>query len=218
MAKATLTITSKNYGAWSLRGWLLCKFAGLDFDEVVLENGDPSARAELLLLAPSFRVPCLISDDVEVWDTLAIAEYLAETYPAAGLLPSEAAARAHCRSVCGEMHSGFTNLRSALPMNIRSKHEDFKVWSGVSADIDRIIVIWTECLNEYGGPYLFGDSPSMADAMFAPVCCRFHTYGIQLDDTLRAYRDRMLALPEMQEWVAAAEQEPDAIEELDAEF
>jgi glutathione S-transferase len=218
MPKATLTITSKNYGAWSLRGWLLCKFAGLDFDEVVLENGDPAARAELLLLAPSFRVPCLIADDVEVWDTVAIAEYLAETHPAAGLLPSDAAARAHCRSVCGEMHSGFTNLRSALPMNIRAKHEDFKVWSGVSADIDRIIVIWTECLNEYGGPYLFGSTPSMADAMFAPVCCRFHTYGIQLDEKLSAYCDRMLALPEMQEWVAAAEQEPDAIEELDAEF
>jgi glutathione S-transferase len=218
MAKATLTITSKNYGAWSLRGWLLCKFAGITFDEVVLENGHPSARAELLLLAPSFRVPCLTVDDVEVWDTLAIGEYLAEAHPDVGLLPTEPSARAHCRSVCGEMHSGFTNLRSALPMNVRAKHDDFKVWTGVTADIERICGIWSECLERYGGPFLFGAEPSMADAMFAPVCCRFHTYGVQVDDTSRAYCDRMLALPEMQEWIVAAEQEPDAIEELDAEF
>jgi glutathione S-transferase len=218
MAKATLTITSKNYGAWSLRGWLLCKFAGLDFDEVVLENAHPSARAELLLLAPSFRVPCLLCDDIEVWDTLAIGEFLAETYPESGLLPTDPAARAHCRSVSGEMHSGFTNLRSALPMNLRAKHEDFKVWSGIEADIDRIADIWRECLDRYGGPFLFGSAPSMADAMFAPVCCRFRTYGIRLDDTLQPYCDRMLALPAMQDWIAAAQQEPDAIEELDAEF
>jgi glutathione S-transferase len=218
MSKATLTLTSKNYGAWSLRGWLLCKMAGLDFDEHVLESDDPSTRAELLLLAPSFRVPCLSIDGIDVWDTLAIGEYLHEMCPDAGLLPREPRARAHCRSVCGEMHSGFANLRSALPMNIRAHHEDFKVWSGVQADIDRVTSVWDECLSTYGGPFLFGSAPTMADAMYAPVCSRFRTYGIDLNETLQRYCDRMLALPWMEEWIAEAEKEPDAIEELENDF
>jgi glutathione S-transferase len=218
MSKATLTLTSKNYGAWSLRGWLLCKMAGLDFDEHVLESDDPSTRAELLLLAPSFRVPCLEIDGMEVWDTLAIGEYLHELNPEAGILPADLKARAHCRSVCGEMHSGFANLRSALPMNMRAHHEDFKVWSGVQADIDRVTMIWDECLAHYGGPFLFGASPTMADAMYAPVCSRFHTYGIDLNETLRRYCDRILSLPWMEEWIAEAEKEPDAIEELENDF
>ena len=117
MAKATLTIASKNYGSWSLRGWLLCKMAGLDFEEQIVASDDPSTRAELLLLSPSFLVPCLTHSGVTVWDTLAIAEYLNEILPAAGLLPKTLAARARCRSISGEMHSGFSNLRSALPMN-----------------------------------------------------------------------------------------------------
>ncbi len=117
---------------------------------------DPSARAELLLLSPSFLVPCLTHDGIKVWDTLAIAEYLNELKPDAGLLPAERAARAHCRSICGEMHSGFANLRSALPMNLRAHYPGFKVWAGVQADIDRVVAIWRECLAKYGGPYLFG--------------------------------------------------------------
>ena len=115
MAPAMLTINSKNYGAWSLRGWLLCKLAGLDFVETMLSSDDPTTRAELLLLSPSFLVPCLTHGGVKVWDTLAIAEYLNEVKPDAGLLPKSRAARASCRSICGEMHSGFSNLRSALP-------------------------------------------------------------------------------------------------------
>src|SRR6185312_15817761 len=107
MAKATLTIASKNYGSWSLRGWLLCRLAGLDFEEEIVSLDDPSARAELLLLSPSFLVPCLTHDGVKVWDTMAIAEYLAEWNPPAGLLPTDRTARAHCRAICGEMHSGF---------------------------------------------------------------------------------------------------------------
>src|ERR1700693_155324 len=113
-SKATLTIASKNYGSWSRRGWRLCKLAGLDFDEQVVASDDPSARGELLLLSPSFLVPCLTHDGVKIWDTLAIGEYLSETLPDSGLLPVHKAARAHCRSICGEMHSGFTNMRSAL--------------------------------------------------------------------------------------------------------
>ena len=157
-SKATLTIASKNYGSWSLRGWLLCKMAGLDFEERMVASDDPSTRAELLLLSPSFLVPCLTHEGIKVWDTLAIAEYLNEILPDAGLLPEERALRAHCRSISGEMHSGFTNLRSALPMNLKAHHPGFKVWAGAQADIDRIASIWRECLAASKGPFLFGKS------------------------------------------------------------
>ena len=169
MAEAKLTIGSKNYGSWSLRGWLLCKMAGLAFEEMAIPSDDPSIRAELLLMSPSFLVPCLTHNGVKVWDTLAIAEYLHELHPDAGLLPADQAARAHCRAVSGEMHSGFANLRSALPMHIKAHYPGFKVWAGAQADVERIAVIWRECLKAYGGPYLFGATPGMADAMYAPV-------------------------------------------------
>src|SRR5215470_13926251 len=141
MARAVLTIASKNYGSWSLRGWLLCKMAGLDFEEKQAPTEDPSIRAELLLLSPSFLVPCLEHDGIKVWDTLAIAEYLNELRPQAALLPREIHARAHCRSICGEMHSGFSSLRSALPMNLKAHFPGFKVWARAQSDIDRIVAI-----------------------------------------------------------------------------
>jgi glutathione S-transferase len=218
MADATLTINSKNYGAWSLRGWLLCKMSGLDFEEHVLDNDDPDTRAELLLLSSSFLVPRLVHRDITVWDTMAIGEYLNEVCPDAGLLPDDAAARAHCRAVSGEIHSGFVNLRSALPMNLKAHHAQFKVWSGAQADIDRILAVWGQCLGAYGGPFLFGERPTMADAMYAPVCTRFRTYDVQLDDVSDAYCTAIMALPAMREWIAAAELEPDELEELDVEF
>jgi glutathione S-transferase len=217
MAKATLTISSKNYSSWSLRGWLLTKMSGLDFEERVVPIDDPTNRAELLLLSPSVLVPRLFHDGVTVWDTLAIGEYLNEVRPAAGLLPEDRAARAHCRSICGEMHSGFSNLRSALPMNLKARHEGFKIWSGARADIDRITAIWRECLSASGGPFLFG-TLSMADAMYAPVVTRFLTYDVALDDECTGYGRRIMALPEMIEWVEAAKAEPADIEELDVEF
>src|SRR5580704_11481971 len=132
MAPAKLTINSKNYGSWSLRGWLLCKMSGLEFEEEMLSSDDPTIRAELLLLSPSFLVPCLTHDDIKVWDTLAIAEYLNEILPDAGVLPQTRAARAHCRAICGEMHSGFSNLRSALPMNIKGHLPGFEVYAGAA--------------------------------------------------------------------------------------
>jgi glutathione S-transferase len=216
--KATLTIASKNYGSWSLRGWLLCKLAGLDFDELTAGSDDPSTRAELLLLSPSFLVPCLTHDGIKIWDTLAIAQYLNETLPEAGLLPSERAARAHCRSICGEMHSGFSNMRSALPMNLKAHHPGFKVWAGAQADIDRILSIWRECLAVSKGPFLFGAKPGMADAMFAPVVTRFLTYDVKLDSECAAYCAAIMALPQMQEWIEGAKAEPDEVVELDVEF
>jgi glutathione S-transferase len=218
MSHAELTINSRNYGAWSLRGWLLCKMSGLDFEEHVLANDDPDTRAELLLLSSSFLVPRLLHDGVTVWDTMAIAEYLHEVKPEAGLLPADTAARAHCRAVCGEIHSGFVNLRSALPMNLKAHHPNFKVWAGAQGDVDRIAAVWRQCLDAYGGPFLFGDTPTIADAMYAPVCTRFRTYDVELDDPCSAYCDTIMALPAMVEWAAAAQLEPDELEELDVEF
>ena len=145
-------------------------------------------------------------------------EYLNEIKPEAGLLPADPVARAHCRAICGEMHSGFANLRSALPMNLKARHDGFKVWAGAQADIERVTAIWRECLKRYGGPYLFGKTPTMADAMYAPVCTRFATYDVKLDPVSAAYRDLMLRFPAMLEWTAAAKSEPEEVEELDVEF
>jgi glutathione S-transferase len=218
MPKASLAIASKNYGSWSLRGWLLCKMAGVEFEEKPVGSDDPSTRAELLLLSPSFLVPCLTDNGMKIWDTLAIAEYLHEIKPKAGLFPADRERRAHCRSICGEMHSGFTNLRSALPMNLKVHYPGFKAWAGARGDIERITKIWRECLERYGGPYLFGADPCAADAMYAPVCTRFLTYDIGIDSLSAQYCRSIMALAPMQEWVAAAKLEPDELEELDMEF
>jgi glutathione S-transferase len=218
MVKAVLTISSKNYGAWSLRGWLLARLAGLDFTEKVISPDDPAMKAEMLLLSSSMLVPSLQHKGVEVWDTLAIAEYLNEIKPKAQLLPSDVKARAHCRAVCGEMHSGFASMRASLPMNIKAHFPNFKVWSRAQADIDRVVQIWSNCLTTYGGPYLFGQQAGVADAMYAPVVTRFLTYDVKTNPACVAYCSRIMALPAMQEWVAAANAEPDEIDELDAEF
>lgn len=217
MAKAILTISSKNYSSWSLRGWLLTRMSGLPFEERVVPIDDPTNRAELLLLSPSVLVPRLWDNGVTIWDTLAIGEYLNETRPEARLLPEDRVARAHCRAICGEIHAGFGNLRSALPMNLKAHHPGHMVWAGAHADIERITTIWRECLARSGGPYLFG-ALSMADAMYAPVVTRFVTYDVGLDPACAAYGQRVMALPDMVEWVIAAKAEPDALEELDVEF
>lgn len=217
MAKASLTISSRNYSSWCLRGWLLCKFAGLEFEVDKVPLDDAEARAELLLLAPSFLTPCLTYEGIQVWDTLAIAEFLNEVLPGAGLTPADAAQRSHCRSISGEMHSGFANLRAALPMNLKADHPGFKVWAGAQSDVDRVCLIWREALARSGGPFLFGER-SMADAMYAPVCTRFATYHVPLDPVCAAYRDHILGLPEMVEWTAEARLEPDEVEELEVEF
>jgi glutathione S-transferase len=217
MRDAVLTISSKNYSSWCLRGWLLCKMAGLEFVEEIVPVDDPASRAELLLLSPSILVPCLTHNGISIWDTLAIAEYLNEVKPRAGLLPKDRAARARCRSICGEMHSGFSNLRSALPMDLKAHRPGFKIWSGAQADIDRITAIWRECFDEYHGPCLFG-AASMADAMYAPVVTRFLTYDVHLDDACARYRDHIRAMPEIVEWYGAAVQEPEQLAELEMEF
>lgn len=219
MAKTTLTISSRNYSSWSLRGWLMVKFAGLDCEEVLVPADDPGVKAEMLLLAPSMLVPCLRHAGVTVWDTLAIGEYLHELRPKAGLLPGDRAARAHCRAISGEMHSGFVSLRSALPMNLKGSFPGYKIWSRAQTDIDRVLAIWAECLAQHGGPYLFGARRTIADAMYAPVVTRFRTYDVRLSDrACAAYCARIVEMPEMQAWTAAAIAEPDTIDELEVEF
>ena len=217
MAQATITISSRNYSSWSLRGWLLCRMAGLEFEERPVDLDDPGQRQELLLLSPSVRVPRLSHDGVEVWDTLAIAEYLNEIAPDAGLWPKDRAARARCRSVSGEMHSGFANLRSALPLNLKARHAAFKIFSGARPDVERIKEIWNDCLDASGGPFLFG-APTVADAMYAPVCARFRTYAVPLDARLQAFCETIFAWAPMAEWTAGALAEPDEIAELEVEF
>jgi glutathione S-transferase len=217
MAKTTLTISSKNYSSWSLRGWLLAKFSGLEFEEVITAPDDASARAEILLLSSSILVPCLRHEGATVWDTLAIAEYLNEICPDAGLLPDDRVQRAHCRSICGEIHSGFTTLRASLPVNLKGHFPGFKIWSRAQSDIDRVSTIWRECLQKSGGPFLFG-SRTMADAMYAPVVTRFMTYDVKLTPDLAAYAKTIMAMSEMVEWIEAARAEPADIEELEVEY
>jgi glutathione S-transferase len=218
---AVLRISSKNYSSWSLRGWLLTQLAGLAVEEQQVAADDAQAKAELLLQSSTIRVPSLLHADVEVWDTLAIAEYLNETFPEAGMLPADRIARARCRAISGEMHSGFEALRSSLPMNIRARRPGFALWSGPRADIAHILGIWEECLATHGGPWLFGARPSVADAMYAPVVTRFRTYDVAVGGPAAAFCDQVMAWPPMAAWVEAALREPEAmIEELevDAEF
>jgi glutathione S-transferase len=218
MSCAKLTISSRNYSSWSLRAWLFCQMAGLDVEVESVPLDDPNNRAELLLLSPSVLTPRLDHDGASVWDTMAIAEYLEENFPEADLLPTERIKRAHCRSVIGEMHAGFYNLRSALPMNLRGRYPGFRVFTGARSDIRRVLSLWGECFDQYGGPFLFGAKPTLADAMYAPVCTRFVTYDVALDGRAADYRDRIMAWGPMQGWIEDSKSEPFEIEELDIEF
>lgn len=217
MEHATLTISSKNYASWSMRAWLMCRMAGLAVKEELMSIDDPDNRAELLLLSPSVRVPRLTHDGISVWNTMAIGAYLEEVFPKAGLLPKEKIARNHCRAICGEFHSGFYNLRSAMPMNLKAHYPGFKVFTGARPDVERVQEIWRECTESYGGPFLFG-ALSMADAVFAPVCTRFVTYDVPLPAPAAAYCDHIMAWPLLREWIDAALAEPEEIGELDVEF
>ena len=217
MASATLTISSKNYSSWSLRGWLLCRMAGLDFEERPVDLDDPNARQELLLLSPSVLVPRLTHGEVAVWDTLAIAEYLNEIAPKAQLLPPGRAARAHCRAVSGEIHSGFYNLRSALPMNLKARHRNFKIFSGARPDVERIKTIWTECLDPTAAPSSSARpaSPTRCTPRSAPASAPMPSRSTP---SSQAYCEAIFAWPLMQEWTADALAEADEIIELEVEF
>lgn len=206
----TLVIGNKNYSSWSLRPWLAMKVKGLTFKEELLPLFTPKFRQRLAEISPAGRVPVLQDGGITVWDSLAILEYLNDRHATARFWPSEPAARARARCIAAEMHSGFTALRSAMPMNCRKDLRGrVKVTGALKADIDRISAIWRGTREEYGigGPFLFGGFTA-ADAMFAPVASRFRTYGVELDEVASEYRDTILSMNEMKEWCAAAEAEP----------
>ena len=211
MAKTELVIGNKNYSSWSLRAWLILKQTGIDFDEIRVSLHTPGYRDVIRKHNPAGKVPVLKEGDHAVWDTLAIGEYLAEGHPS--LWPSEAGARALARSVTAEMHSGFPSLRQALPLNCRARGRRVPLSADVSEEIDRIQEIWGDCRSRYGkgGPWLFG-SFSIADAFFAPVACRFVTYGIDCKETARDYIETVLSLPSLQEWIRAAGSENETID------
>jgi glutathione S-transferase len=204
-----LIIGNRNYSSWSLRAWLVMKRVNAAFDEIVIPLYQPSSKPAILEYSPSGKVPALIHGAVSVWDSLSIAEYLHEQFPEAKLWPADPAARAYARSISAEMHSGFRELRGALPMNIRAVSPGRPVTAAVQEDIDRILAIWRDARGKFGagGDMLFGEF-SIADAMFAPVVMRFMSYAVSLDQVATDYVSALVALPDMAEWIAAAKNEP----------
>lgn len=200
-----LIIGNKNYSSWSFRPWLAMKVAGIAFDETVSSLDDPAFKSRVTALGGSGRVPVLIDGDVRIWESLAILEYLAEKFPAAGLWPAPSAARARARAIASEMHAGFTSLRRHLPMNVARPVKVRALDAGTAKDVARIDTIWSECRSQFGtgGPFLFG-SFGAADAMFAPVVWRFHTYAVEVSSTALGYMQAMMSLPAWKEWRDAA--------------
>lgn len=207
-----LVIGDKNYSSWSMRPWVLMTHFGIPFEEVLIELGEPETKASILAFSASGRVPCLVTDDgLSVWDTLAIAETLAERFPQHALWPRDANTRARARSVSAEMHSSFTDLRSTMPMAIRTSKPGAGATPGTLADIERIDALWSACLDASGGPFLFGEF-SIADAMYAPVVMRFNSYAPALSPKTAAYAARMSAEPAVAAWIEAARKETHRIE------
>jgi glutathione S-transferase len=205
----TLVIGNKNYSSWSFRPWIAMQAAGIPFAERVISLGDPEFKPSLLKLSPAGKVPVLIDGATHVWESLAILEYLAERFPAAALWPADPTARAHARTIASEMHAGFVPLRRHCPMNFWRPIKRRALPEDVAANVARIDAMWTDCRARFGagGPFLFG-SFSAADAMYAPVVSRFHTYDVELGSASRAYTAAVMALPAWAEWKAAAVKEP----------
>jgi glutathione S-transferase len=215
-AEFTVVVGNKNYSSWSLRGWLAARLAldpgGHALEEVVIPLDQPQTRSLIAAHSPSGKVPLLRHRDLAVWDSLAIGEYLAERFPAAGLWPADPTARAVARSVVCEMHSGFASLRAELPMDMRNR-APASPSSRTLAEIARIQEIWNDCRRRFGdeGGFLFG-APGLADAFYAPVVSRFVTYGIPLDGAAAAYAETVQGWAPYREWLAAAEVEPWVLE------
>jgi len=215
-----LYIGNKNYSSWSMRPWVLLKQADIAFEEVMVRfdsfDADSQFKTTLKTISPTGKVPVLVDGDLVVWDTLAIAEYVAEAFPECELWPLDRAARARARSVCAEMHSGLTALRGACPLNIEAQLPDVGalIWRdqpGVRADVARLVAMWRDCLEASGGPLLFGNF-SVADAYFAPVCMRLRTYALPLPEDIAAYVQRVCDLPGVKAWVEGALAERDFLD------
>lgn len=208
-----LIIANKNYSSWSLRPWLLLKQAGIPFEEECLSFNARDFDDRVGRLSPAGRVPVLVDGDVVVWDSLAISEYVAERFPDKHLWPESRADRAHARSICAEMHAGFTALRTELPMNIESRFRRTLLTVATQADIERIVAIWRDCRERHAkaGPFLYGPF-TVADAFYAPVVCRFLGHDVELPEVAAAYIRTIDALPAMREWTTAARAEHDFVE------
>jgi glutathione S-transferase len=217
MVDYTLYIGNKNYSSWSLRGWLACKLAGIDFAEVLIRLDEPDRPGRIKPVSPSGRVPTLKDGEFLIWDSMAIGEYLADRYPARKMWPADARARARARSVSAEMHAGFAALRSQLPMNMHRDKAPPKWDAEAQRDIDRVQEIWRDCRHHYGagGPYLFGHL-TLADCFFAPVVSRFTTYRVAMDGVASAYCEAMWEWPALDAWREAALKEPWRIERDEA--
>lgn len=205
-----LVIGNKNWSSWSLRPWLALRRIGLPFDEINVQLRQPDTKAQILKFSPSGMVPLLIDGDLQVWDSLAILEYLADAHPEKGLWPVDRQARALARCAAAEMHSGFMPLRRNCSMEILAENPLDPVPEDVEADVRRIVSLWRDCRSRHGngGPFLFG-AFTAADAMYAPVASRFRTYLPDLgkfgdDGTAAEYVDAIFAMPEMQEWITGA--------------
>ncbi len=205
MGNLVLVVGTKNWSSWSLRPWLALKQAGLPFDEVLIDLRRPDTREKILAHSPSGKVPVLKNGALAIWDSLAICEYVAELACAVPLWPENKGARAVARSISAEMHAGFPALRQHLSMDVTQRLPLPELPPEAVADVERVKEIWSDCRHRFGngGPFLFGRW-SIADAMYAPVVTRFHTYGLPLDAVSAAYVEAVLALPSLQEWIAAA--------------
>jgi glutathione S-transferase len=214
VSELKLVIGNKNYSSWSLRPWLAMKVASIAFTEERIALYGPASKEKILAFSPAGKVPCLVDGDLRVWDSLAICEYLAEKHPR--LWPQEPAARAVARSISAEMHSGFQNLRTHMSMNIRKRFPGKGRTPEVLAEIERIAGMWSDCRARYRGQglFLFGHF-SIADAMYAPVVLRFRTYEVELPPECRAYTDTILALPALQDWIAAAVTETESLPQFE---
>jgi glutathione S-transferase len=204
-----LIIGNKNYSSWSFRPWLAMKVAGIEFAEALISLEAADFKSRLMAMSDAGKVPVLRDGDTRVWESLAILEYLAEKFPAAGLWPGDRAARAHARAVASEMHAGFQALRRQLPMNVRRPVIQRQLEADAKADVARIDAIWNECRSRFGapGPFLYG-AFGAADAMYAPVVWRFRTYAVEVSATARDYMHAVTALPAWSEWRDAARREP----------
>ncbi len=204
-----LILGNKNYSSWSLRGWLAAVQSGAPFSETVIPLDEPGYQDRIREYSPSGRVPALLVDEGVIWESMAIAEYLAERFPQAGLWPAQPFERARARTISHEMHAGFATLRRCLPMDFRAVDLPYPEGVGLSADIERVIELLSDTRRRFGasGPFLFGDF-GIADAMFAPVMSRFHTYAVPLPAIVADYRDAVLTTPAMLEWGRAACDEP----------
>ena len=200
-----LIIGNKTYSSWSMRPWLLLKRFDIPFSETLVKLDRPETTYEIKKFSASGRVPCLIDGEVTVWDSLAIMEYLNEKFPQHQMWPASITKRAEARAITCEMHSGFTDLRQHLSFHAKKRFTNYDT-SPARVDIERIKEIWTRALKSSGGPFLFGNY-SIADAMYAPVCGRFETYGVKLTPELQAYCERILSLPEVKEWYTGAAEE-----------